>query len=143
MALKLTLKPNERVVINGCVIRNADRRQVFVIENRADVIRENELIDEPPVTRPAARAYFLIQCAVMQSDLRDRLGPEIRDLLARLVPVYRPEIAQKVFEAASNVSIGNHYMALRAMRPVMQHEDKVLAHIAAMNDEPPPAAAEG
>ncbi|MEI4472015.1 flagellar biosynthesis repressor FlbT [Frigidibacter sp. MR17.24] len=138
MALKLTLKPNERVVINGCVIRNADRRQVFVIENRADVIRENELIDEPPVTSPAAQAYFMIQCCVLQSDLRDSLGPEIRTLLAKLVPVFRPEIAQNVFEAASNVSIGNYYAALRAMRPVMRHEETVLGHIVASLSPAPP-----
>jgi hypothetical protein len=33
MPLKLTLKPDERLVINGCVIRNSSRRQVLTIES--------------------------------------------------------------------------------------------------------------
>ena len=45
MGLKLTLKPNERIVVNGCVIRNSNKRQVITIENRADVVRGEDLAD--------------------------------------------------------------------------------------------------
>ena len=46
MGLRLTLKPNERILINGCVIRNSDRRQLLVIENHADIVREADLMGE-------------------------------------------------------------------------------------------------
>ena len=52
MALRLTLKPNERILINGCVVRNADRRQMIVIENQADIVREADLLKEDEERTP-------------------------------------------------------------------------------------------
>ncbi|TGD61860.1 flagellum biosynthesis protein FlbT [Tabrizicola sp. WMC-M-20] len=130
MALKLTLKPNERVVVNGCVIRNSDRRHVLVIENRADVVREDELLDETAAGSPVGRVYFLMQTALMRADLRSRLTPEIQRLLADLVPVFRPETTASLFAAANFVSMGNFYKAMRMMRPVLHHEARVLDYMA-------------
>ena len=56
MGLRLTLKPSERIVVNGCVIRNSDRRQVLIVENRADVVRESDLLDENSASTPAKDA---------------------------------------------------------------------------------------
>ena len=46
MALKLTLKPDERIVVNGCMMRNSSRRHVLTIESHADVVRGHDLLDE-------------------------------------------------------------------------------------------------
>lgn len=135
MALKLTLKPHERVVINGCVIRNADRRQVLMIESRADVVREHELLDDKQATTPATRCYYMIQTALIRPDAREGMSKKIHKALAEMVPVFRPEIAAKLFEAAGNVSINNYYKAMRALRPVIEHESAVFAHIAEKNAE--------
>ena len=50
--LKLTLRPRERVVVNGCVIRNGDRRQSLTVENRAEVV-----LAEADVPKAMASAF--------------------------------------------------------------------------------------
>ena len=64
MALKLTLKPNERILINGCIVRNSDRRQLLLIENKADVVREGDLLDENDARTPVKEVYYFVQAAI-------------------------------------------------------------------------------
>ena len=70
--LKITLKPNERVVVNGCVLRNGPRRQSLVIENRADIVREGDLLKPDAQATPVSKVYFLLQTAL----IRQVTGPE-------------------------------------------------------------------
>lgn len=127
MALRLTLKPNEKIVINGCVIRNADRRQSLTIENYADVVREADLLDAASAATPVKKVYFFIQSALLRPEIRDELRPVIQKNLAGLVPIFNEQISGHVFEAANHVSAANYYKAMRALRPVMQHEEELLS----------------
>lgn len=129
MALRLTLKPNERLVINGCVIRNADRRQVLVIENHADVVRGVDLLDEDTQPTPVKEAYFFIQSALLSPNLRDTLTPVIQKKLGQLAPIFHSEIAGHIIEAANHVSAQNYYKAMRSLRAVMDYEQDLLVRL--------------
>jgi flagellar biosynthesis repressor protein FlbT len=129
MVLKLTLKPDERIIVNGCAMRNSGRRHVLTIESQADVIRGQDLLDPDGVATPVRRVYFLIQTALTRTDLRDDLLPPIQKQLAVLATVFSGSSLPQIFEAANYVSIGNYYKALRALRSVMQHEDEIFARL--------------
>ncbi|SFP65582.1 flagellar biosynthesis repressor FlbT [Tranquillimonas alkanivorans] len=131
MALKLTLKPNERIIVNGCAIRNADRRQVLTIESRADVVRGHDLLEPDGEATPVRKAYFLIQTALIRADVREKIVPIIQTQLADLATCFGPETMGHVFEAANFVSMGDYYKAMRSLRPVMKREEEVFAHVAA------------
>lgn len=131
MGLKLTLRPNERVVVNGCVIRNSDRRNVLTIETPADVVRSEDLLNEDAAATPVKQAYFLIQTALIRPDTREALVPVIQEKLADLVGLFNQQTAGGVVEAATCVSVGDYYKAMSALRPVMRHEAEVLDYIAA------------
>jgi len=126
VALRLTLKPNEKIVINGCVIRNADRRQTLTIENYADVVRGADLLDESSAATPVKKVYFFIQSALLRPEIRKDLRPVIHKSLAELVPIFNEQIAGHIMEAANHVSAANYYKAMRAMREVMRYEDELL-----------------
>ena len=126
MGLKLTLKPNEKIIINGCVIRNSDRRQSLTIENRADVIRGVDLLDESEAATPTKEIYFLVQTAMLKPELRDDLTSVIQKRLGRLVPVFNPEIGGHLMEAANHVSARNYYNALKSIKPVIAYEAELL-----------------
>ncbi|KAA9009962.1 flagellar biosynthesis repressor FlbT [Histidinibacterium aquaticum] len=127
MALKLTLKPQERIVVNGCVMRNSSRRHVMVIETHGDIIRGHDLLEEGDAATPVAQVYFLIQTALTRADLRKKLVPAIQVKLAELVPVFGAERRGNVFEAANYVSASDYYKALRALRPLMKREQEIFA----------------
>ena len=46
MPLKLTLKPNEKVLIGTSVIANGPAKTEFVVLNRVPVVREKDIITE-------------------------------------------------------------------------------------------------
>jgi flagellar protein FlbT len=125
MGLRLTLKPNERILINGCVIRNSDRRQLLVIENHADIVREADLLGEEEARTPVKEVYFFIQAALLDPKTRDKLVPIIQKKLGKLVPVFHDDMAEYIFEAASHVSQTDFYKAMRALRSVMEYESKL------------------
>ncbi|WP_375568574.1 flagellar biosynthesis repressor FlbT [Seohaeicola saemankumensis] len=143
MALKLTLKPDERIIVNGCAIRNSGRRHVLTIESQADVIRGQDLLDPDGIATPVRLVYFLIQTALTRADLRDDLVTPIQKQLAVLATVFGGANMGLIFEAANFVSIGDYYKALRALRPVMRHEEDLFERMrvkAADGESPPPMA---
>ncbi len=136
MALKLTLKPDERIIVNGCAMRNSGRRHVLTIESQADVIRGQDLLDPDGIATPVRRVYFLIQTALTRTDLREDLVIPIQKQLAVLATVFGGSNVAQIFESANFVSIGDYYKALRALRPVMRHEADVFDRLnAALPDD--------
>lgn len=141
MPLRLTLKPEERIIINGCIIRNAARRQTLTIENHADVVRGHDLLKEQEVTSPVTRVYFLIQTVLVAAELRDDFNPRIQKSLAELVTVFGADYTDNILKAANFVSIGDYYKALRALSGLIKHERDLLnlmhqGNISEMHKEP-------
>ncbi len=147
MGLKLTLKPNERIVVNGCVIRNSNKRQVITIENRADVVRGEDLLPESSPALPVRQAYFLIQTALISPDTREKLVPVIQELLVKIITIFGRDKTTGVFEAANFIAVQDYYKAMSALRPLMRHETAVAEYAAQQRlreagDAPPSALAE-
>ena len=129
MGLRLTLKPNERILINGCVVRNTDRRQLLVIETHADIVREADLLGENEARTPVKEVYFFIQAALLDSEKRKKIVPIIQQKLGKLVPVFHDEVGQHIFEAANHVSQADFYKAMRALRPLIEYEAQLFKMI--------------
>ena len=144
MPLQLTLKPYERIVVNGCVLRNTGRKTTLVVETQADVVREHDLLNSKAAVTPVNKAYFYVQTALTRSDLRDRLVPDIQKQLAALATAFAPPNVQHVFAAANFVSQSDYYKALSCLRPLMQREAEILGVRTARPELPPegPATAE-
>ncbi|WPY94914.1 flagellar biosynthesis repressor FlbT [Limimaricola variabilis] len=141
MALKLTLRPDERIVVNGCMMRNSSRRHVLTIESHADVVRGHDLLDEDAPVTPVTRVYYLIQNALIHAKLRGDLVPIIQRELAVLATTFGHPSLGHVFNAANFISTGDYYKAMRELRPVIEHEGQLFEHLAA-SGEPTPMAAE-
>ena len=46
MALKITLKPNERMIIGGAVVTNGETRADFTIDNKVPLLRQKDIMSE-------------------------------------------------------------------------------------------------
>ena len=53
MPLKLSLKPGEKFVLNGAVLANGDKRASLVLQNKACVLREKDIMQPDEATTPA------------------------------------------------------------------------------------------
>ncbi len=58
MPLKLSLKPGERFVVNGAVLQNGDRRAVLLLQNKASILREKDIIQPEDANTPAQADLF-------------------------------------------------------------------------------------
>lgn len=126
MALNLTLKPFERLIVNGCMLRNGGRKTTITVETRASIIREADLLRPEEATTPVKSVYFLIQSALIDPDRRQKTVKAAQKELGVLANVFSSELRPNVFEAANNVSMSNYFGALRNLRPLLKREAEIL-----------------
>src|SRR5215469_14310097 len=68
MPLKLSLKPGEKFVLNGAVLTNGDKRTSLVIQNKACVLREKDIMQPNEANTPARRIYVPIMMMYLDPD---------------------------------------------------------------------------
>ena len=61
MALKITLKPNEKMIIGGAMITNGPNKGEFVVENNVPILRRNTSLSPDDADAPAHRICMTIQ----------------------------------------------------------------------------------
>jgi flagellar biosynthesis repressor protein FlbT len=84
MPLKLSLKPGERFVLNGAVVQNGDRRGVLILQNKASVLREKDIMQADEVTTPARRIYFPVMMMYLDESSASKVYDEFARRLSRL-----------------------------------------------------------
>ena len=128
MPLKIVLKPHEKIVINQAVIANGPERTELLIENKANVLRQRDILTEEGADTPARRVYFAVQMLYMFPEsarhyhvLFNRL---VRDFVSAV-----PSSTEIALELAQKVMAGDLYTALRVCRKLVRYEEKVLQHV--------------
>ena len=71
MALRIELKPGERILIGECVITNSDQRTTFVIDGRTPILREKDIMSAKRADTPAKRVYLAVQLMYTSREPRD------------------------------------------------------------------------
>ncbi len=124
MPLKITLGKNESCIINGSVITNTGSRATLSIENRSDVIRASEIIQEDEADTPIKQVYFLVQSALIHGSFKEEakkvLVEEIQTRLGRIAALSSGADCALVFEAANHVSNYDFFRALRTLKSVIE-----------------------
>lgn len=130
MPLVLELKPKEKVVINGAVIVNDNRRSRLTISTFAHVMREKDILQEQEANTPARRVYFLIQLLLLgagDKDSIDAYGQPLEDAITALdAALTNVEIKEHLGMVGTLVARGDYYKAIIALRPVMEYEARLL-----------------
>lgn len=126
MSLKITLKPDETIVINGCVIKNSSKRHTMMVENFADIIRGADILKEDQANTPLKRVYFLIQTALIEVNLREKLVPHVQKQLAELFNIFNSDVKNDIMRTANFVSVSDYYKALASLRPAIKYEAELL-----------------
>jgi len=134
MGLKLKLRPDERLIVNGCIMRNGKRRAELIIENYTDVLRGTEMLDEATANTPVRRLCYNIQIALVSSSHRKTLIPEILAQLDRIEEIMRRTHGEVLKTVRNRIIAQDFYTAYRKLLPVIEQE-KILLDIAASRQE--------
>lgn len=127
MPLKLSLKPGEKFVLNGAVVENGDRRATLILQNRASVLREKDIMHEGEVNTPARRIYFPVMMMYLD---QGRDGPYYDEFVLRMTEfmsvIKNPEVLAECVGVSRDVMAGEYYKALLKCRTLMAYEGERL-----------------
>ena len=129
MPLKLTLKPNEKVLIGTSVIANGPAKTEFVVLNRVPVVREKDIITEENADTIAKKLYVtILNMYINPAKEKDYHG--IYFVLMRqmiLVPIDAKAVDMMV-DMSQQILAGDHYKALKLCRKLIKFEAEALAN---------------
>lgn len=130
--LVLKLGPHERVLINGAVIENGDKRsRLAVMTPNAHILRLRDAIHPEEVTTPVRRVCYIAQL-VLSGDAD--AGEARRQLLRgieQLSQVLTDHDSRQQLTVASRAVLDDqHYQALKALRSLLPREERLMgAHV--------------
>ena len=125
MALKVELKPNERIIIGACVITNTDQRARLLIDgDKIPILREKDILTPETADTPAKLIYLAVQLMYLSPDPmahHPTYFSLVRDILST-VPSAWPFI-----EGINNhILNGDPYYALKEAKKLIDHEGKLI-----------------
>ncbi len=125
--LKVHLKPNERIFINGAMLK-VDRKVTVDILNEVDFILDNHVLDEDQATTPIRQLYFIVQALLTEPSQRE-IALQIYDQSHRfLLSAYkRQDVLEGLVAAKTLVEGGRVFDALKKLRSLFTLEDEILA----------------
>ena len=127
MALKLTLKPDERVIIGGAVIRNSGKHIEFYVENNVPLLREKDILPEDAVETPASRIYFAVQLMYIDVENRQTHIDSFFNLAHDLIDA-APSTKSYVLDICEQVTVSRFYQALKVARALIDYEKELISN---------------
>lgn len=129
--LKISMKANEKIYVNGAVIRT-DRKVTLEFLNNVQFLMENHVLQAEDARTPLRQLYFAVQIMLMTPDSAGEARKIFSDLLPRLLENFSNERIQAGLKQADQlVGDGQVYDALREIRALYKLEEEILQQAAA------------
>src|SRR5690348_2034409 len=120
MALRIELKPGERILIGESVLVNGDQRASFLIEGRAPILREKDILTPEQADTPARRIYLAVQ--LMYTSRDPRAHHDVYFALVRDIVQAAPSTFPYVETINNRILTGDLYKALKEARNLIDYE---------------------
>lgn len=127
--LVLKLGPRERVLVNGAVIENGNRRsRLSILTPQANILRLRDAIRPDEVNTPVRRVCYIAQLVLSgdadQEQARLQLMRGIEQLSQALLDSDSKFLLD---EATCAVMDGDFYRALKRLRALLPREERLLS----------------
>ena len=126
MALKVELKPGERIIIGDCIVTNADQRTRLVIEGETPVLRQKDIVTADGADTPAKRIYLAVQ--LMYTSRDPRLHHEVYFALVREMVDAAPSVWPLIENINNHILTGEMYKALKHAKKLIAYEQELLSN---------------
>lgn len=126
MALKVELKPGERMIMGDCVITNDDQRTRLYIQGAAPILREKDILTPEMADTPAKRVYLAVQMMYLDKDPRAHHHAYFT-LIKELMQA-APSTIPMIEKVNNRILTGALYKALKEAKTIIAHERELLSH---------------
>jgi flagellar protein FlbT len=127
MPLTLTLKPGERVIVAGAVIKNGSSVAHLQIENQVTVLRQKDVLAESEATSPCKKIYLAVQLMYVGSGLTSELAQVYWDL-ARDVLAAAPSTKDLISQISAYIVDSDFYPALKVAKKLISYEEELISY---------------
>src|SRR4026207_40172 len=137
MALKVELKPHERIIIGACVVTNTDQRARLLIDgDKIPILREKDILTPDTADTPAKLIYLAVQLMYLSPDPmahHPTYFSLVRDILTAM-----PSAWPFIEGINNHILNGDLYHALKESKKLIGHEEQILETARKMQspDEP-------
>jgi len=127
--LVLKLAPKERVLINGAVIENGDRRsRLSIVTPGANILRLRDAIHPQEVNTPVRRVCYIAQLVLSGDAVPEEAKLQLLRGIEQLSQVLTDLDSRTQLSLASDAVLeGQYYQALKAMRSLLPREERLMA----------------
>lgn len=128
--LVLKLAPKERVLINGVVIENGDRRGRFsIMTPQANVLRLRDAIHPDEVNTPVRRVCYAAQL-VLSGDMDPaRARQHLLRSVEELSQVFTDTDSRRVLSEVTDALVAEqYYKCLKSLRSLLPREERLMAY---------------
>lgn len=127
--LILKLSPRERVLINGAVIENGDRRsRVSILTRDAKILRLRDAIHPEDAKTPVRRVCYAVQLVLSGDVAPEDAKRGLLRSIEELSQVFVDRDSRQHLDFASHALVeSDHYRCLKALRALLPREERLLA----------------
>ncbi len=127
--LVLKLGPHERVLINGAVIENGDKRsRLSVMTPNANILRLRDAIHPEAVNSPVRRVCYIAQLVLSgDADPKDAKMQLLRGIEQLSQVLTDHDSRTLLSQATAAVLEDQHYQVMRALRGLLPREERLMA----------------
>lgn len=127
MALKIELRPGERIIIGSSVITNGDNRARLFVDGEAPILREKDILTGETANSPARRIYLCLQLMYLGQDLtehKETYFELVNDFLAAA-----PSSLTIIDRINSKILTNSLYSALKEAKALISYEEELLRNV--------------
>jgi len=127
--LVLKLSPKERVLVNGAVIENGDRRsRLSIMTPGAHILRLRDAIHPEEAKTPVRRVCYAVQLVLSGDAIPQDVHLQLLRQIEELSQVFTDPDSKSALAVASTALIEEqHYKCLKALRTLLPREDRLFA----------------
>jgi flagellar protein FlbT len=127
--LVLKLGPRERLLINGAVLENGDKRgRVSILTPNANILRLRDAIHPEDANTPIRRVCYIVQLVLSGDADPKEAKRQILHGVEQLSRVLTDADSRVILDRATNaITSENHYQALKALRALLPREERLIS----------------
>jgi len=128
MALKISLKPHERLIVGGAVVTNGNSKSDLLIENNVPILREKDILSEKNADSPCKRIYFIIQLMYVDEKKMSEHHTLYWKLVSDVIKA-APSTIPLVDQISEHILNNRYYQALKKAKKLIEYEQEVISRV--------------
>ena len=131
MALKVELKPGEKLIVGETLITNDKQRARFFIQGDAPILREKDILLPEEAKTMAQQVYLAVQVMYLKQDVTVT-QKEYFDIIGKILQA-APSTRDLISDISTALLRDELYRALKLAKNLVEYERALISHVSTSN----------